>query len=282
MQIWNYLKDGLFQKNLSMKNHHWEDLLFENRNKAYGAYELRVNYESRLNRSFVITLSSIALLMALVIILKNQKTSPQFLNTVPKEKHDMSETFQVMQNQLLSNVDKPAQKSEPASKNTSIPDIHNFKPVTALQPVDPIKPISGNPDPEPIDPGEAGQPIAGPANTSGTPFSNPAETTSRNIASVDVIPEFPGGIEKFYSYLMESIRYSDLAREMQINTRIYVSFVVGTDGKIKNIFFKNKPEAGLDQSIIAALEKCPVWKPGVYHGENVNTEMVLPVKFVIR
>ena len=56
-----------------MKNTRWEDILFENRNKAYGAYELRTNYHARLNRSFLMTLSALTLLMGIIIVLKNQK-----------------------------------------------------------------------------------------------------------------------------------------------------------------------------------------------------------------
>lgn len=90
-----------------------------------------------------------------------------------------------------------------------------------------------------------------------------------------VPPSFPGGIEKFMTYVTNRATTSGLSKYQHGN--MMVRFVIDTNGKVTNIKLMRRLEPKLDNSIIAALQKSPLWIPGKKDGVPVETQMMIPL-----
>ena len=96
---------------------------------------------------------------------------------------------------------------------------------------------------------------------------------------VEEEPEFPGGMEALYKYLGESIKYPQLAKENNIEGKVYVTFVVEKDGSIANPRILRDIGGGCGQEAVRVVKAMPKWKAGKQRGKNVRVQFNLPVSF---
>jgi len=98
---------------------------------------------------------------------------------------------------------------------------------------------------------------------------------------VESQPEFPDGIEKLYKFLGNEIRYPPLAKEANIQGRVFINFVIETDGSITNIVVLRGIGGGCDEEAIRIVKSMPKWTPGKQRGTPVRVSFNLPVKFTL-
>lgn len=117
-------------------------------------------------------------------------------------------------------------------------------------------------------------------------FANPnasANTNSKDVmdfVSVDVVPSFPGGIEKFFSFIEKSIKYPEEAVKNKVQGKVFLSFVVEKDGKLTDIqLASNMLGSGTDEEAIRVLKSSPRWNPGLVDGKPVAVKYHLPITF---
>ncbi len=115
----------------------------------------------------------------------------------------------------------------------------------------------------------------------------PATGTNPNTdivdsASLDVQPEFPGGMRAFQMFIASNITIPDVP-ELKEDTvvRGHVTFVVERDGSVSDVKAMRDPGYGLREQMVSALKKSPKWKPGQQNGKSVRTRYVLPLTFNI-
>ncbi len=107
------------------------------------------------------------------------------------------------------------------------------------------------------------------------------EVAEEVFTIVEDQPEFPGGIEAFYNLIGEKIRYPAQARRMGIQGRVYVEFIVGKDGSLKDMKVIKGIGAGCDKEAIRVLKLVPNFKPGKQRGKPVLVRMVVPIYFML-
>ena len=95
------------------------------------------------------------------------------------------------------------------------------------------------------------------------------------------MPEFPGGPEKLLEYLNENQRYPEMARENDIQGRVYVQFVVEPDGSISNVEVIRSIGGGCDEEAVRLVQNMPKFKPGKMNGYPVRVQYTVPVKFML-
>ena len=105
------------------------------------------------------------------------------------------------------------------------------------------------------------------------------EEVEQIFTIVEDKPEFPGGDAAMYKYLGKSIDYPSQARRMGIEGRVFVQFIVGKDGSIRDVQAIKGIGAGCDEEAVRVIKKMPKWKPGKQRGRPVQVRMVLPVFF---
>ena len=96
---------------------------------------------------------------------------------------------------------------------------------------------------------------------------------------VEVMPEYPGGLDEMYKYIGENIIYPDSAKLNKISGRVFINFVVEKDGEVTNVNCLRGIGAGCDKEAIRVISEMPNWEPGKQRGEAVRVEYNLPIKF---
>lgn len=113
------------------------------------------------------------------------------------------------------------------------------------------------------------------------PVDEPADIENEPpfFTVVEVFPEFPGGYASLQKYLTENLKYPRQAIEAGISGTVYVNFIIGSDGKIKDAKIERGIGGGCDEEALRVVKGMPSWSPGKQRNIPVNVQMVLPVKF---
>ena len=96
---------------------------------------------------------------------------------------------------------------------------------------------------------------------------------------VEQNPEYPGGVKKLYEYLASHIEYPRMARDNGIEGTVYLKFVVDKNGKVSDVKVQRGIGAGCDEEAVRVVSTMPNWTPGRQNGAAVNVYFTLPVKF---
>ena len=106
--------------------------------------------------------------------------------------------------------------------------------------------------------------------------------TTAPFRFVEVMPEFPGGIEAMYTYLRQEIKYPQVAIDNNIQGTVLVEFVVEKDGRVTYV----KPLISLfpecDAEAVRVVEKMPKWKPATNMGKPVRCYFNIPIRFALQ
>ena len=99
---------------------------------------------------------------------------------------------------------------------------------------------------------------------------------------VEEMPEFPGGMQKLADYLAKNIKYPQMARESGIQGRVFVNFVIETDGSVSKVNGMRSLGGGCDEEAMRVVKAMPKWKPGKQRGKPVRVSYILPVNFKLQ
>lgn len=128
-------------------------------------------------------------------------------------------------------------------------------------------------------PGKAPVAVTPNSNIATPTIVNSNDTTIYNFVKVQNPPTFPGGMEEFYKFLGENIKYPEMAKENRIQGNVFISFVVEKDGAISNVKVDRKLGYGTDEEAVRVLELSPRWFPGTLSETPVRVKYNIPVKF---
>ncbi len=104
------------------------------------------------------------------------------------------------------------------------------------------------------------------------------DDTEQIYLNVDEMPEYPGGMDAFRKYITDNLKLKDDTVEQEIMGRVYVQFVVDTDGSLTDIKVIRGINSAIDNEIIRVIRLSPRWKPGKQKGKPVKVQMVIPVE----
>jgi TonB family protein len=96
---------------------------------------------------------------------------------------------------------------------------------------------------------------------------------------VEVMPEYPGGIEAMMKFIAQNIKYPEQAKSNQIEGRVFINFVVEADGSVSGVNVLRGIGGGCDEEAVRVAEMMPRWTPGYQRGQAVRVSFNLPVKF---
>lgn len=265
---------------LSIYENKWTDLVFENKNKEYGAYQLRQE-----NPRTTVT----ALFMALLLITAFGSISMLISKF---STHDVVESEPAIYDPTITVVDIDTKVKPPTVEPIAPPaqQAAATAPITAAQLTNPVvahteeavQEIAVNTQNTPVVENTTGTGTATnvlPSNGGGGTGTATTEVVSNepvNSGILDKLPEFPGGINKFYTYVGNNFTKPDLDAERTL--RVYVSFVIERDGTMTDIVVKNDPGFGMGKEAIRVLKSLKTkWTPGILDGKAVRTAYNLPI-----
>ncbi|HOJ25553.1 MAG TPA: energy transducer TonB [Bacteroidales bacterium] len=96
---------------------------------------------------------------------------------------------------------------------------------------------------------------------------------------VEEYPEFPGGDKALREYILNNIKYPEVARTSGITGTVYVQFVVEKDGSISDVKVVRGIGGGCDEEAVRVVKSMPRWKPGKQRGQPVRVYFTLPIEF---
>jgi len=99
---------------------------------------------------------------------------------------------------------------------------------------------------------------------------------------VEEMPEFPGGAAKMMEYIQKNIKYPMMARESDIQGRVFVNFVVEPNGEISNVEVLRGIGGGCDEEAVRVVKSMPNWKPGKQRGSAVRCAFTVPIIFKLQ
>lgn len=255
----------------------FDDLVFEGRNKDYGAYILR---KDNGKRSLIALLCSLSVFLILIAIAYWPKP----------EQEAVVETNKVVS---VSDLAPP-----PPIKKTPPPPKLKLPPPPKLKYVAPKITKKEVPDKKKMPtmdeikkaPKISNEGLNHLPDMSNVQFDNqPAEIKNNDKPKkakvyeyVEEMPRFPGGEAAMYKYLASHINYPDMAVQLGIQGTVYLTFVVGTDGSIHDVRLKRGVDKELNVEAQRVVKGMPKWSPGKQNGKAVNVRCLLPVHFTLK
>ena len=255
------------------------DILFENRNKAYGAYALRKNYNHHLALALGFALS-IVLGIFLVSFSWNKKSQ----NTNPIIGKIDSVTVIKLPPEKVKPVDPPRphlQTQDPIAQTRFFNHIQFVRDSVTNMPTQTQLETTAvsNINKAGIDPATINQPVIPKAGNDNTIEikSNGQEPT--HIEPSEISPSYPGGLQAFRIYLS---RHLVVPEELESGDKktVVVHFLVDIDGSISRIEIIQSGGDNFDKEVIRVLSKMPKWNAAVQNGHKVAVPFTQPVTFV--
>ncbi|WP_395061452.1 energy transducer TonB [Flavobacterium sp.] len=257
---------------LDLLNGKWLDIVFEGRNKIYGAYDLRKNNTKTNVRALLIG----AFIFSLAI------ATPLLISLIPDSSDDQTLNQTITTVKLPPKTEQPKEDLKPPPPPPPKQDVVKFvKPVVAKTedvredppPVEKLEnknlgkeDIKGDPNAD-LDPGPIGDGPKAPEVTE--------DNNIYNSAGIEVKPEFPGGMTKFYGFIQKNYTAPD---EPGLKGQVFVSFVVEKDGTLTDIKVLRDIGYGTGKEAERVLRKSPRWTPAEQNGKKVRCSYQIPIK----
>jgi len=269
----------MFGSKIDLFNKEWLDVVFAKKNKSYGAYELRQTSAKNTAKSLLI---ASAIFILLFVGPKIYALIAGILPEPPPEK--ITEVVMQAPPPINPDVKTPPPVEPPPPKEDQI----KFPP-----PI--VKPDNEVQDEEPpkleelkkADPGQKtieGDPTAdivqiAPAGEGPKQAQVVEDNTVYNFVSMENPPNYPGGLDKFYKYLGDNIKYPPMAAENNIQGKVLVSFTVEKDGSLTDLKVERKLGYGTDEEAMRVLKLSKRWNPGMQNGKPVRVKYNIPISF---
>ena len=264
----------------------WVELVFENKNKAYGAYQLRKETGKRNVKAMIIVFATIAA----IIVAAWAKVAIE--NAMPKK---VAIETDVELSKLAQKKEAKVERKEPvkvemeqkvvekvkSSVKFTAPEIkkdEDVKPEDELKSQDDLAKtntaigsfdVKGNDEAE----GEVLKAKEVMAE------EKPKEEETKVFDVVEQMPQFPGGQQALFEYLSKNIKYPVIAEENGVQGRVIVTFVVERDGSITDVKVVKSVDPSLDKEAQRVVKAMPHWIPGKQNGSAVRVKYTVPVTF---
>ncbi len=257
-----------------------DDIVFEGRNKTYGAYFLRKIYESRMARGIILAIILFVLGITMPMIIKIIK------GWIPEK-----EAKEVMKEVVLAepppmDPTKPPPPPPPKVEPPPIRDQIKFVPpkvkkdeeVKEEEPPPPT--LEEMKDKDISTETKEGQEGGIDASLAEPPPPVMEEKKEEEpFKYVEQMPAFPDGEAAMMKYIRSNVRYPTIAKENGIEGTVVIQFVVSSSGNISKVQVARGIGGGCDEEAVRVVKSMPDWKPGKHNGKAVPVSFTLPIKF---
>jgi periplasmic protein TonB len=268
--------------NVSIYEKNWTDLVFEGKNKAYGAYQLRQeNPRTTLLAFFISLLFIFALIGSWMLLSSFGKSTEDGIADIPM--HETIRPIELIELPEAEPLKPKATQAQPQAPT----ELNRFLPMVVAP-----TPLAANniPTNDNLPTNQNNSPVATPGtgderpNNGGNPVgietpSAPTGPVTTNL--LDKLPQYPGGINKFYEYVGNSIDKSEI-NDSASSVSVIMGFVIEKDGTMTDIKVLRSSDKALEKEAIRVLKSLKVkWSPGYLNGDKVRTLYTLPIKVAI-
>ena len=259
------------------------DIIFEGKNKDYGAYELRKSYNRRLTRALLFT-GALILLVFLGSI---------FANFVGKNKTDQIEVLDTQMAEIKKNdAPPPPPPPPPPPKPPPPPEVNQIKFTPPkivkdeeVKPDEKIEEIKEDQVISTVTKEGAKDIVVAPVEDKGTQVVEAPKTDDEDkvFTKVENEAQFPGGDAAWHRYLEKNLNASTpVDNGAPAGTyQVIVRFIVSKDGSISDVQAESKHGYGMEDEAVKIIKRGPKWTPALQNGRNVNAYRRQPITFVV-
>lgn len=279
--MFNLKFKAMLGSKIDLFGNEWLDVVFDQKNKSYGAYAMRRESSANTARALFIVGSLFILLFL----------SPKIIhlirgNETAEEVTDQVTVVNVQPPPAVNPATPPPAAIEPPpAKNNQIkfppPIVVADEKVIDADPVEIKDLVTADPSQKDIIGDDDGTLVV-----ISTPGEGPKEAKAAGdekvygtFEALEVQPTFPGGMDKFYKYLSKSIRYPAMAQEQGIQGKVFLSFIIEKNGTLTDIKIERTLGYGTDEEAVRVLKGSPRWMPGIQNGKEVRVKYNIPISF---
>ena len=283
-------------KEVDLSSREWCDLVFEGKNKDFGAYVIRTESTKRHNKAVLYTIIGAIIFAALAWGLAKA-------NAYLEEKR-LKEMAQ--QEEVLIDMSQEAEEPEPEQERLEQPkpevlpeEVLKSVKVTELQIVEDDKVKKEDEIKTQDELKETETAFGQKDNEKGTedrnvtrtlkeevvvekPVEKPKEVKEEVFRSVEQMPQFPGGEAALMKFLQSHINYPPMAAENNVQGKVVVQFVVDKTGKVGEVKVVRSVDKDLDKEAVRVCKSLPKFTPGRQNGQAVSVWYTLPVTFKLQ
>jgi protein TonB len=246
-------------------------MVFEQRNRNYGAYDLRKSYSKLLLFALLGTLGFVGVAIGLPKVMSMFGEDENAGNMLKKE---------VMVELQQAEEDKAEEEPPPPPPPPPPPQIQQLQftpPVATNEEVEEEPPTQ-----EEVQNTNVGETTQEGENIDAPPqveVNQVVEDEIFDAAALSEQAEPNGGMAAFYDFLKKNMKYPAMEKESGIEGKVYVSFVVSPDGTLSDFVIKRSVSKGLDNEAVRVIKASPKWTPGKMGGKAVKSRFTLPINF---
>ena len=290
-------------KDVDLSSQEWTDIIFEGKNKEFGAYQLRRQSARRHNLAMlsVIGIIILALLISLGVS-QLEKAAEEANASIDQEMVSVDTTQDEVQDEP---EEEPEERYEEPEKEEVLPEeVLNTQKITAIAVVDDEK-VTKEDEVRNQDEIKEDDRAAGATNfDKGTDDVTvvrehkeeivveekheekaappPPPAPEQIFTAVEESPKFPGGDAELYKYLGSHIRYPEMAAQNNIQGRVIVQFVVEKNGSVGQVKVVRGKDPDLDKEAVRVVKSLPNFIPGKMNGQAVRVWYTLPINFKLQ
>lgn len=257
----------------------WCELIFKDKNKAYGAYKMRRDFGRR----------QMAAIIIVIVVAAVGFYLPRLIQmAIPEKEEEMLEVTQLSQleePEVKQELVKPVEQIAPPpqlkstikftapviKKDEEVADEDELKSqdeLTESKVQISIADVKGNNELEGADIADLQEVI-----------TQAPEEKEEPYTMVEQMPQYPGGVQELMKYISKNLRYPAIAQENGIQGRVILRFVVSASGKVEDVQVLRSLDPNCDKEAVRVVQSMPQWIPGKQNGRNVPVYYTLPVVF---
>lgn len=282
-------------RNVDLTSQDWRNLVFADKNKEFGAYQLRKESDKRHNLAAIFTLIGLVVIFILIIALSrwSDYRAEQQAIALQEQREKM------MAAQLAEQNDEPEPEPEIEEQKFEQPEIEVPEEVLATVQVTQIAIVDADKVKNEVmdmDTQKEDNTARGVVTQEGSDDADKFKAVHEQVivkepepevkpkeeeifVAVEQQAEFPGGTAAMMKWLSNNVRYPESAQQNDIQGRVIVKFVVEKDGSIGHAEILKGVDRDLDREAIRVVKKMPRWQPGKNNGVAVRSYFNLPVVF---
>jgi len=261
------------------------DIIFEGKNKQYGAYELRKTYNKRITKAILITSGVILLIILTFVLVKGiNRNRPEVLEVLDTKMAD-----------IKKNDAPPPPPPPPPPKAPPPPEINQIKftppkivkdeEVKADEKIEEIK-EDAQISTKTVESENKVAIVQAPVEDKGTQITEAPKNNDEDkiFTKVENEAAFPGGEAAWRRYLERNLNPSAPVDNgaPQGTYQVIVRFIVSKDGSISDVTPETKFGYGMEEEAVKVIKKGPKWTPALQNGRNVNAYRRQPITFQVQ
>lgn len=276
-------------KDVDLSSKEWCDIVFDGKNKEYGAYQLRATSVKRHTKALLSVLIVLALILTAIIMVMTGvfKSADEDVNAKNEQEEVVMAPEDVPEEE--EQMDIPEQKPEEVQAEEEVAATQAVTEVVIKDMVDKDREVK---DAEEV---KQNTSDIGAIDHAGIedkrreavinevvdvkPVEKPKDEGPVSMAMVEQKPSFPGGDAAMYKWLNDNIIYPAAASEEGVQGKVTVQFIVEKDGSISHVQVVRGKHPALDAEAARVIRKMPRWTPGRNNGQPVRVTYHLPVQF---